>query len=66
MRGYRAMKGYRTFIWNAVGIFLAAFTGFDWGSLGFTPIVSAWIGFVVMIGNLYLRVVTDTPPGKSE
>jgi hypothetical protein len=60
------LKGYRTYIWNAAGIFLTAFTEFDWASLGFPPTVAAWIGFGVMIGNLYLRTVTNTEPGKSE
>lgn len=60
------IKGYRTFVWNAAGIFLTAFTGFDWASLGLASTTAAWIGFVVMIGNLYLRTVTNTEPGKSE
>lgn len=63
--GVHGLKGWRTFLANSSVILIAALTiaaGVDW-----TEYVSPTKAIVITaMANMFLRLITTTPPGKEE
>lgn len=59
------MKGWRTILFNAVSSIVPILSLTEWHGLIPAEWLPYWLLFVA-VANLWLRVITTTPVGKSE
>jgi len=63
------LKGYRTFLFNALtglGMVIPPILDLVVASNLFSPRVTLTLGIINVVGNVWLRTITDTPAGQGE